>query len=208
MHKCQPLLAFIPASPSLPPLAALHSFTGSSPPKKNKTKIKLLCICFPALYPIHYFSHTSLFLASRLYSPHCFTHSFPSLPPPPLHRYCTVLQQACLTSPLFLFHCLFFLPISLPLSTWGSSSDIITPTVTMVSERRKKNQERCNNCLDQTDSLCASASLSLTHTHTQRQGWREYKEILFYYRIKVQLAGLCETVVCVRGQVSVNDGSV
>lgn len=79
MHKCQPLLAFIPASPSLPPLAALHSFTGSSPPKKNKTKIKLLCICFPALYPIHYFSHTSLFLASRLYSPHCFTHSFPSL---------------------------------------------------------------------------------------------------------------------------------
>lgn len=140
MHKCQPLLAFIPASPSLPPLAALHSFTGSSPPKKNKTKIKLLCICFPALYPIHYFSHTSLFLASRLYSPHCFTHSFPSLPPP-LHRYCTVLQQACLTSPLFLFHCLFFLPISLPLSTWGSSSDIITPTVTMVSERRKKPRE-------------------------------------------------------------------
>lgn len=169
MHKCQPLLAFIPASPSLPPLAALHSFTGSSPPKKNKTKIKRLCICFPALYPIHYFSHTSLFLASRLYSPHCFTHSFPSLPPP-LHRYCTVLQQACLTSPLFLFHCLFFLPISLPLSTWGSSSDIITPTVTMVSERRKKNQERCNNCLDQTDILCASASLSLTHTHKDKAG--------------------------------------
>lgn len=140
MHKCQPLLAFIPASPSLPPLAALHSFTGSSPPKKNKTKIKLLCICFPALYPIHYFSHTSLFLACIVCIPLTVSHTHFH---PSLLLCIDIAQFSSRPASLLpcLFHCLFFLPISLPLSTWGSSSDIITPTVTMVSERRKKPRE-------------------------------------------------------------------
>lgn len=165
MHKCQPLWAFIPASPSLPPLAALHSFTGSSPPKKNKTKIKLLCVCFPALYPIHYYSHTSLFLPSRLYSPHCFTHSFPSISPP-LHRYCTVLQQACLTSPLFLFHCLFFLPISLLGDPLVTSSLLQLP---WFLRGEKKPRDVITVWIRQT---------FFVPTHS----WRESKEILFYYR--------------------------
>lgn len=69
-----------------------------------------------------------------------------SPPPPPLpcilHRYCTFLH--CITLSLVLFHCLFFSS----LSARGSSSDITSPTVTMVSRGRDH-----NNCLDEQTHL-------------------------------------------------------
>lgn len=103
-----------------------------------------------------------------------------------LHRYCTILQHACLTSLIFCF----IAPPSSPnftLSAWGSSSDIITPTVTMVSGKRDR-----NNCLDQTGMFSASASL----THTKR-GSREYREILFIIGPRHSLQ-VCVKRLCVR----------
>ena len=73
--------------------------------------------------------------SNSLYSAHPPPPPSPSLHPAQIfHISPSYLPVSCLVS-------LFFFPFSF--SAWGSSSDVITPTVTMVSGERD-----CINCLD------------------------------------------------------------
>ena len=122
-----------------------------------------------------------------------------SLPPTPSSpssshpKSCTDIAQflhhICFS--LVLFHCFyyFFSPFPfLSLSAWGSSSDIISPTVTMVSGERDH-----NNCLDQTERL----STVIWKTHRNKRGSTTSKGIAFYYRIQIQFTSVGVDVMCV-----------
>lgn len=130
--------AFSTASPSSS--AALHTFTG----------------LYPLFYLLPWFTLFSLLPSSVCVPLTLFISSPPFLlfvSSPTLHRYCTFLRHICLS--LFLLHCLFFYA-----SAWGSSGDITTPTVTMVSGGRDS-----NNHSDQT-SISNSFFPPLKHIET------------------------------------------
>lgn len=161
----------------------------------------LLFICFHAMYLFRGSAPAYSPSPSCLYSPHSqfASYSILRLPLPhhPLPAQILNIFFSTLSASLLCSFILFFSP----LSAWGSSGDIITPTVTMVSGKGTlitgSNRE----------AHCCSIFYTHTRAHTRRQSkmrrlWDVQRNTL-YYRIQtvcvcvcgvrsVLMTGLCE----------------